>query len=84
MTDYCRIPLEIKPCLFISCFKRANIERSLIIHLEEKPYCSFVPTVWWHGYIETIKIFQNSHLGGTDGKSCSFWPAEALAKNWCY
>ena len=31
--------------------------------------------------VETIEVFQNSHLGGTDQKSCSFWPAEAVTKN---
>ena len=27
-----------------------TIERSLIIELEEKPYCSSVSMVWWNGY----------------------------------
>ena len=27
-------------------------------------------------YTETIEILWNSHHGGTDQKSCSFWPAE--------
>ena len=33
--------------------------------------------------IEAVEVFQNSHVGGTEQKSCSFWSAEALAINWC-
>ena len=58
------------------------IERSLVIKMEEKNYCSSVSMVWWHD-IETMEVFQNSHLEGTDQKSCSFWPDQALAKNVC-
>ena len=32
--------------------------------------------------IETVEVFQNSHLGGTDQKSSSFWPDEELSENW--
>ena len=28
--------------------------------------------------IEILEVFQNSHLGGTDQKSSSFWSAETL------
>ena len=51
---------------------------SLIIEAEEEPYWSFVSDDM---DVETIEIFQNNHLGGTEQKSCSVWPAEALAKN---
>ena len=41
---------------------------SLIIEAEEKPYWSFVSDDM---DVETIEIFQNNHLGGTEQKSCS-------------
>ena len=27
-----------------------TIERSLIVEVEEKPYCSLVSMIWWHGH----------------------------------
>ena len=51
---------------------------SLIIEAEEKPSWSFVSDDM---DVETIEIFQNNHLGGTDQKGSSVWPAEALSKN---
>ena len=49
------------------------IKQSLIIEVEEK---SFLPSLWSDEInIKTTEtVFQNSHLGGTDQKSCSFWP----------
>ena len=32
----------------------STIEQSLIIELEEKPYCSSISMVWWHGYRDYI------------------------------
>ena len=29
---------------------KPTLERSLIIEVEEKPYCPFVSMVWGHGY----------------------------------
>ena len=46
MADHHRISSNIKPRLFTTCFNRAN-DRA---NVEEKPYCSFVSMVWWHGY----------------------------------
>ena len=41
---------------------------SLIIELEEKPYC--FPSLWSNKMdIETIEVFQNNHRGGTDQKN---------------
>ena len=47
------------------------IEQSLIIKVEEK---IIVPLSLWSDDmdIETIKVFRNSHRGGTDKQSCSF------------
>ena len=44
--------------------------------MEEKPYCPCVSVVWWHGYGDYRGFPKSSDLGGTDQKSCSFWPAE--------
>ena len=30
-----------------------------------------------------IYTFANSHPGGIDDGSCSFWSAETMANNWC-
>ena len=47
------------------------IERSLIIQVEEKPYCSSVS--WSDDMdIKAIEVFQNSNLGGTDQKTLHF------------
>ena len=59
-----------------------TIEQSLI-HLKKKNLIVF-PSVWSDDMdIETVETFQNSHLGGIYQKNISFWPAVALAKNWC-
>ena len=47
-----------------------TIERSLIIELQEKPYC--FPSLWSDEMdIETIEVFQNNHLGVSEGKALS-------------
>ena len=72
MTGHCQILSKIKPCLFTSCFDSAR--KNLTVP----------PSLWSDEMdIKAIDIFQNTHLGGTDQKSCSFWPAEALAINSC-
>ena len=35
-------------------------------------------------HINTVEVSGNSHLGGIDDRSWSFWPVETLAKNWCW
>ena len=47
------------------------MERSLIIELEKNH--SELPPLWSDDMdIETLEVFGNSHLGGTDQRSCSF------------
>ena len=82
MADHSRIRSKIKLRLFtFVCLPlhsiEPTIEWSLIIEVEEKPYCSSVSMVWWDEYHE---FSQNSNLEGTDQKSCSFWPAKAFTK----
>ena len=65
-----------------SCHASINptIKGSWIIEVNRKPYLP--PSQWSDDmYIETIQIFENSHHGGPEQRSCSFWPAEALARN---
>ena len=57
-------------------------ERSSIIEMEEN-LTALLFLLSDDIDIETTKVFQNIHLGGTDQKSRSFWPAERLTKNWC-
>ena len=47
------------------------MEPSLIIEVKEK--INILPSLSYDDMdIETLKVFRNSHLGGTDQKSCSF------------
>ena len=80
MTGHRQIPSKIKPRLFNLCLKKASDKRSLIIEVEIKLYFFRL-----YGLMTCTKrlqeVFQNSHLGGTDKRSCSFESAEALVKN---
>ena len=74
---------RIKPCLFASCFDTANDRPKSTLWMWKKNLIVLL-SLWSDDTdIENIKVFQKSHLGGTDQKSCSFWPAEALAKICC-
>ena len=83
MTDYHWIPSKIKPYLFTSCFNRANDRAKFNYWGGRKTLLFFC--LWSDDIdiVKTMEVLQNSLLGGTDQKCCSFWPAEALAKNWC-
>ena len=79
MTGHRRIPWKTKPHVFTSCFNRVNYGL-----LSWKKHLIVIPSLWSDDMdIETIEAFGNSHLGGTDQTSSSFWPAEALVKHWC-
>ena len=81
MTGRHRIPSKIKPLLFTSCLNRAN-DRAKFDYWDQKEVI-ILPFLWSDDMdIETIEVFQNSHFGGTDQKSCSFWPARALEKTY--
>ena len=71
MTGHHQIPSKIKSRLFSSFLKiLPTIERSLIIEVEKK---NFLSSLWPDDMdLDTIEVLQNSHLGGTDQKSCSF------------
>ena len=57
------------------------MERSLIIEMVEI-YTVLRPFVWSDDMdIQSIEVFRNSQLKGTDQKSCSFSLTEALTKH---
>ena len=67
MTGHRRIPSKIKLRLLASCFKRAH-DRAKFDYL-----IIALLSLWPDDIdIEAIEVFQNSHLEGTDLKSCSF------------
>ena len=61
---------ETKPRLF-TCLNRANDIAKFDCWGGKKLIVFFVCMVWWHGYRD-YRGFSNSHLWGTDQKSCSF------------
>ena len=57
------------------------MERSLIIEMVEI-YTVLRPFVWSDDMdIQSIEVFRNSQLKGTDQKGCSFSLTEALTKH---
>ena len=69
MTGHRRIPSKIKP-RSPRASAEPTIEQYLII---KKKNPIVLPSRWPDDTdIETIQVFLNSHLGGTNQKSCSF------------
>ena len=81
MTDHYEIPSKISFVCIPQVIVEPTTKQSLIIKVEEKPYAPLVSSFYSLVKWIYIKVFQNSHLGGTYQKSCSFRSAEALVKN---
>ena len=61
---------------------KPTIERSVIIKVEKN--LIVLPSLRSDDmYVETIEFSGKSHIGGTDQRSCLFWAAESLTKNYC-
>ena len=52
LASCCLQQFQMKSSKFVTDHRRIEptIEQSLIIKMEEKPCCSSVSMVWWHGY----------------------------------
>ena len=69
MTGHRRIPSKIKPRLFISLFNKANDRAKFDYRGGRKTLLLFCLSVSDNMEIETIDVFKNSYLGGTDQKN---------------
>ena len=54
MTGHCRIPSKWNLVCSSHVSVETKTEQSLIIGVEERPYCSSVSVVWWYGYKDYI------------------------------
>ena len=81
ITSHHQTPSTIKSRLLTSlCLNRANDRVKfdywglwLFDYWNLLLFCLYDVMIW---------IFENSYVGVTDKKSCSYWPDKALAKSW--